>query len=150
MRHIRSLLPVGLMLLDLTGAPARGQENEAVAQRMFAIALRYDADRQRGGMAGLIQDIQNCYMSATTPVINVIGVRDCLVLDFTGDMTDEHVGRLINGGSLPYWVNVTAANRWRYYGHVAQFPTKYQLAQYLRDSYQLVNMNLARISRVPH
>lgn len=112
--------------------------------RMTAIAARFEADRNRGGMSGVIADIEGCYASAVRPVTRVYALRDCLVLDYVAYKTDVAVGRGAYGQGLPYFSDQTATQRWGRYGPLAQFDSPQRLLRYLDDANGLVQLRLQR------
>ena len=50
-----------------------------VDTRMCAVAERFDRAYRRGGMTGVMLDVEGCYADATRPVARVFALRDCLV-----------------------------------------------------------------------
>jgi hypothetical protein len=112
---------------------------------MRAIAHRFLNDQQQGGVAGVIADIDSCYAGATHPVIDVYTLRDCLILDYVAYHNDHTVGQAFGMAPLPYFTDATAIQRWKNYGLVADYRTPTELAGYLRDAGQLVQIDIAQI-----
>jgi hypothetical protein len=96
-------------------------------------------------MAGAIADIEACYAGAAHRAIDVYTLRDCLILDYVAYHYDHSVGRAFGAGPLPYFTDATAIQRWKYYGLVADYRTPAELAGYLRDASQLVQIDVAQI-----
>jgi hypothetical protein len=137
-------LTVGL-LLTACSTPVVLRQHADVQTRMRTIAARFLNDQQQGGMAGVIADIEACYAGATHPVIDVYTLRDCLILDYVAYHNDHTVGLAFGAGPLPYFTDATAIQRWKNYGLVADYRTPTELAGYLRDASQLVQIDIAQI-----
>ena len=138
-----ALLAAGCM------APITIDPHADVATRMNTIADRFDEDRRKGGMAGVIADVEKCYASAIGRVIQVFALRDCLVLDYMGYRMDVEVRRRLWNQTLPYYEDDVAASRWTRYGMLARFASGQRLSEYMENARQLVLIDLARKDAAP-
>jgi hypothetical protein len=133
------------LLLTACSTPVVLRQHADARTRMRAIAVRFLNDQQQGGMAGVIADIEACYAGVTHPVIDVYALRDCLILDYVAYHNDHTVGQAFGAGPLPYFTDATAIQRWKNYGLVADYRTPAELAGYLRDASQLVQIDIDQI-----
>lgn len=147
-RSLRSVL-LGALALSGCTAPVVVEPHADVPTGMWNIASRFEQDRRQGGMAGVIADIEQCYASATGPVVKVYTLRDCLVLDYVGYRTDVTIGRRLWHQALPYFEDKAATARWTWYGMLAQFDTPTRLVEYLRNAEASVQLDLAQINAAP-
>lgn len=120
-----------------------------VPSRMMAIAMVFERDRRQGGMAGVIAGVDKCYAAATFPVVNIMGVRDCMILDYVGYRTDVTVGRKAFGLALPFYEDRAAMTRLQRYAPMAQLEPQTRMLRYLTDSSFLVQQDLAQINAEP-
>ena len=111
-------------------------------QRALRIASAYEIDFRSGGMSGVIHDINKCYLQTSPEVGNSLGLRDCMVLDYTAYNIDQVDGRRTNGSSLPFFTDDAVKARLAQYGPVAQFDTAGHMISYLKDMHQLVQRYL--------
>ena len=123
--------------------------NPGVAARMMVIAATFERDRRQGGMAGVTAGIDKCYAAATFPVVNIMGVRDCMVLDYVAYRTDVTIGRTAFGMALPFFDDRVAMARLQRYAPFAQLEPQSRMLRYLNDSNGLVQQDLAQINAEP-
>ena len=105
------------------------------------IAFAYNADIRSGGMKSVIHDIEGCYRRMA-PAGDVVGLRDCMLLDYTAYNIDQLDGRQLNGAPMPYFRDDTLKARLAQYGPTAQFGSAAQMLAYLKDMHQLINRHL--------
>ena len=120
-----------------------------VQQEVWNVASRYDSAFRSGGMAGVTQEIENCYQAATVPATKIWALRDCLILDYTGFYTDMKVGRRINHASLPFFAPETFETRTNRYAKMDGFTSGAQLSNYFKDTEDLVQLDLAQLNEGP-
>ena len=84
------------------------------------IAFAYNADIRSGGMKSVIHYIEGCYRRMA-PADDVVGLRDCMLLDYTAYNIDQLEGRQLNGAPMPYFRDDTLKARLAQYGPTAQF-----------------------------
>ena len=148
-----SVIRPAVAALLLGGCTATGlaveDPNPDIQQEVWNIASRYDTSFKAGGMAGVTQEIESCYQSATVPVTKIWALRDCLILDYTGFYTDMKVGRRLNHISLPYFAPETFAARTTRYAKMDGFTSPAQLSNYFKDTEDLVQIDLAQLNQGP-
>ncbi len=140
-------LTAALCGLASCAPPVVLQQHADVSTRMHLVAQRFVADQQRGGMAGVTEDIEACYARATSPAVDVYTLRDCIVLDDVAYRHDMTVGRSFGMGSLPYFAPTVITQRWEKYGPMAQYQSLQEIAGYTRDANDLVQIDLAQMRR---
>ena len=116
-----------------------------VDARANQVAFDYNADFMRGGMTGVIHDIERCYGTTTRQVqagAPPDALRDCMTLDYTAYNIDQLDGREINGAPLPFFTDDAVKARLAQHGPVAQFDSAAQMLAYLKDMHQLVQKHL--------
>jgi hypothetical protein len=147
MSHRISCL-VALGALALSGCGAVIDPHASAGNRMMGIAARFEEDQHRGGMSGVIDDIQNCYIAATLPVIKVYALRDCMVLDYVGYREDVRIGRRIFHQALPYFEDRAFLDRQIHYAPLDGFQGS-QIVTYMLDAYQAVQFDRRQINAGP-
>ena len=111
--------------------------------RALQIAFAYNADFMRGGMAGVIHDVERCYRTTSIQVgAPPDALRDCMTLDYTAYNIDQVDGRQVNGRSLPFFTDAAEKARLAEYGPAAQFDSVAHEIAYLKDMHQLVQRHL--------
>ena len=126
------------LVLSGCATPAVEGPHADIATRMDAIAARFEQALRTGGMAGVIMEIDNCYASATKPVIRLYALRDCVTLDYIGYRMDVDVGRRLFHQSLPYFTDTAFSTRADHYAQLDGFTSPAQLAQYPGDTNEAV------------
>lgn len=153
-QRVSATIGIG-MLLGLGGCGPNGLtptitgSNAGVTARMMAIAATFERDRRQGGMAGVTEGIDKCYSAATFPVVNIMGVRDCMVLDYVGYRTDVTIGRTAFGMALPFFEDRVAMTRLQRYAPLARLEPTSRMLGYLTDASGLVQQDLAQINAEP-
>lgn len=130
-------------------APTIAGDRLPIKDRMFTIASRYEQDRREGGMAGVAEGIAKCYNMATSPVVVIYGVRDCLILDYVASLTVMTGRRQDPGLKVPFLQFQTASARWDHYAPMAQFDSRQRMIRYLNDSNDIVQVDLGQINVGP-
>ena len=145
------LVAVASSLLSLAacGQLAVEDPHADAGTRMWNVASRLEHDRRTGGMAGAIDDIGHCYASASGPILKIWALRDCMVLDYAAYQVDVTIGRRIFRQSLPYFEDQAFASRVNRYAKLDGFTSAAQLANYLRDTYAVVRIDLAQLNAAP-
>jgi hypothetical protein len=133
---------ISTLALSGCATPAVTEAHADPATRMLAVAQRFDQDRRTAGMAGVIDDIGKCYARASSLVIEIYALRDCLVLDYVAYRTDVTIGRRIDGAPLPFFTDQAFAARAGRYAQLDGFTTTQQLMKYLTDTNELVQLDL--------
>ena len=121
-----------------TGLVVQDPEPDA-ATEISTVAFRYDQARRAGGMAGLVQSVQQCYQDATVPFTKVWALRECIVLDHAAYLTGVSVGRRVFHDPNPYFADQTHQSRSWTYGKMDGFSLQRQLVNYLLDAEALLN-----------
>ena len=125
-----------------TGSPSSRQRLSPEA-RANRIAFAYNAGFMRGGMSGVIHDVDQCCQENGTQMGPAPdGLRDCMELDYTAYNIDQVEGQQINGASLPFFTNNAERARLAQYGPAAQFDSAAHMLAYLKDMHQLVQRYL--------
>ena len=119
---------------------------QAIQAEMRGIAAQYAADKQRGGMAAVVSDIQNCYSSSTSVIVLQHKLRACMILDATAAMEDMRASRDL-GQSLPYFTEATKEARWRHYWPIAGFPNANAAIDYMVTGAKMVEADEAVAGR---
>jgi hypothetical protein len=111
--------------------------------RALRVAFAYNADFMKGGMAGVIHDIESCYRK-TTSLLGAApdALRDCMTLDYTAYNIDQLDGRQIDGAPLSFFMDGAVKARLAHYGPLAQFDSAAHMLAYLKDMHQLVQRHL--------
>jgi hypothetical protein len=111
--------------------------------RALRVAFAYNTDFMKGGMAGVVHDIESCYRKTTSLVgAPPDALRDCMTLDYTAYNIDQLDGRQINGAPLPFFTDNAVKARLAHYGPAAQFDSAAHMLAYLKDIHQLVQRHL--------
>ncbi len=118
---------------------------DSIGQRMRDLATRYVHDKE-DGMAGVIEDIQNCYALASQPPIKRSSIRDCMVLDTVAFYDESVFDQAFGASGLPYFQPSTRAARWSYYGPLASFDDVGRQVHYMAERAALVQMNIQKLS----
>lgn len=126
-----------------TSAPQIPQAD--IKQRMRNLATRYIHDKE-AGMAGVIEDIENCYALARQPPIKRNEIRDCLVLDTVAFYDESLFDQTFGARGLPYFEPSTRTARWSYYGPLASFDDVGRQVHYMAERAALVQMNIQKLS----
>jgi len=135
-----------LLVLSACATPAIEEPHEDAGTRMQNVAARFEQARRRGGMAGVIADIDDCYKSATAPIIKVYSLRDCLVLDYVAFRTDVAIGRRLFHQALPFFEDQVFVRRTSHYAQIDGFTSPAQLANYFNDAGTLVQYDIGQIN----
>jgi len=72
------------------------------------------------------------------PVVNIMGVRDCMVLDYVEYRTHVTIGRTAFGMVLPFFEDRVGMARLQRYAPMAQLEPPARILRYLNDSNGLV------------
>jgi hypothetical protein len=93
--------------------------------RALRVAFAYNADFMKGGMAGVIHDIERRYRKTTSQVgAAPDALRDCMTLDYTAYNIDQLDGRQIDGAPLPFFTDGAVKARLAHYGPLAACRTR--------------------------
>lgn len=134
-----------LVSLSACQPPASQMPENGIGRRMRDLATRYVHDKE-AGMAGIIEDIQNCYALASQPPIIRSNVRDCLVLDTVAFYDESVFDQTFGARGLPYFEPSARTARWSYYGPLANFDDVGQQVHYMAERAALVQMDIQKIS----
>ena len=140
-----AVLCAALISLSACQTPAPQMPRAGIEQRMRDLATRYVHDKE-AGMAGAIEDVQNCYASASQPPIKRDEVRDCLVLNTVAFYDESLFDQTFGAKGLPYFEPNTRIARWSYYGPLASFDDVSRQVHYMAEGAALVQMDIQKIS----
>ena len=79
------------------------------------VAVRFVVDWRGGGMAGVVGDIQRCYVDAERGGTNRFALKDCMALDTAGKNRDFADQQQFHVAGLAYFSNDAELVRFRRY-----------------------------------
>lgn len=131
-----------------TGLVVQDPQPDA-ATEISTVAYRFEQARRTGGMAGVVQSVQDCYREATVPFTKIWALRECLVLDDAGYRMDVTLGRRVFHSPNPFYADaVYRARSWRY-AQMDEFTTQTQLTNYVIDANAAVQADMAQLNQNP-
>lgn len=149
---IRTLVPLFMMTVSgcttPTGIVVQDPEPDA-ATEISTVAYRFEQARRTGGMAGVVQSVQDCYRDATVPFTKIWALRECIVLDYAGYRMDVDIGRRILHDPIPYFSDAEFGPRSVRYAKMDGFSSPQQLTNYLVDAQAAVQADLAQLNQNP-
>lgn len=111
-----------------------------------ALARRFVADRDKGGMAAVIGDIEDCYHKAAPR--GHAALRRCMVFDMIGFSVDNTMSKIAPGvGGLPYWEERTVSARLGHYGPVAKFKNAQEAMEFIKPRANAAEAEIVRIQQ---
>ena len=116
-----SISPANLFAQPALGQPggmqpaATGNGLTYDSMLVHRVAVRFVADWRGGGMAGLVGDIQRCYVDAERGGTNRFALKDCMALDTAGKNRDFANQQRFHVPGLDYFSNDAELVRFRRY-----------------------------------
>lgn len=98
------------------------------AQRRASLVQRYD-EAGSGGLQGIANAVQHCYVQSSGPAGSRERLRDCMALDAAGARTAASAGV-----ATGYFDPRAERHRWMEYGSTAGFFDMQALLTYLTDA----------------
>jgi len=145
-RYNKAIFALLALMLSACAVPAVEDEHANAGTRMQGVAARFEQARRRGGMAAVVSEIDDCYRSATFPLIKVYALRDCLVLDYVGYRTDVTIGRRLFHQALPFFEDKAFTGRASHYAQLDSFTSPAQLANYFKDAGTLTQYDIGQLN----
>lgn len=138
----RLVVAAAAACLSLTGcANLRSDDQHAsLDARMLAVATRFSRSMSGSGMAGVTDDVENCYRESSLGIVKRFALQDCLAYDYAAYALDRDMAAKFSfrRQRTPYFTDSVASIRWVKYGKLDGFSSPPELSSYFTSTQPII------------
>lgn len=136
------LLLAAVASLSLTGCAnlSVDEQHADINSRMLAVATRFSRTMSGTGMAGVTDDVENCYRESSLVIVKHFALQDCLAYDYAAYALDRDMAKTFSyrRQRTPYFLDAVASPRWVKYGKLDGFNSPPELSAYFTSTQPII------------